>query len=304
MVGFFRRHSIAITAFMLFLVSLQLMSLSVANRALPRSGGRWLANISAPAEKGYHELAQLLQYFWQHYFYLIHIEEERDDLVARIKELESRNSRLTEYESENRRLKNLLRFSERSSLNGIVASVIARDSSNWISTITIDRGSDDGLREGLAVVDGNAIVGQTTAVGKKASKVLLLTDNTSAIDAIVQTSRAEGTIEGGANGAMLQLRYVLKLKEFAVSPGDRVIASGLDGVYPKGTLIGIVHTVDVTGGGLFQEIDVQPSVDIFRLENVLVLISENPPIDFSLPVEESVSSSSKNEKGASNEGGN
>lgn len=274
MADFLRRNSLFITATVLLIASFQLMSMSVANRQLPQVGSRMVADLLAPAEKGYHEIFESVRYIWSRYLYLVNIESERNDLVNRLKELEAHNSRLMEYESENKRLKSLLKFSERTGRNGVVAFVIGRDPSNWVKSITIDRGSLDGLRPGLAVVDGNAIVGQTISVGRTSSRVLLLTDNASAIDAIVQSSRAVGTAEGGGGRTDLRLRYVLKLKEFAVNPGDRVIASGLDGVYPKGGLIGVVNGVNPNSGGLFQDIQVEPSVDVFRLENVLVLIPE------------------------------
>ena len=111
-------------------------------------------------------------------------------------------------------------------------------------------------------------------MSRTTSKVLLLTDSASAIDAVVQRNRAVGTAEGGLGRTSLRLRYVLKLKEFLIEPGDRVIASGLDGVYPKGALIGVVSSANPNAGGLFQEIEMQPSVDVYRLESVLVLIPE------------------------------
>ena len=102
----------------------------------------------------------------------------------------------------------------------------------------------------------------------RTAKVMLLTDSTSSIDAIVQNSRAEGIVEG-VEGRKLELRYVIK--DFTVQTGDRVIASGLDGIFPKGTLIGVVTDVRRSSSGIFQQIDVQASVDLTRLENVLVL---------------------------------
>lgn len=274
MAEFLRRHSLLFTSIALLICSFQLMSLSVSNRAVPQYGARMVDTIFSPVEKGYHEVYQSTRYIWNHYFWLLDVETERNELMNRVKELEAHNSRLMEYDSENKRLRRILDFTDRSGYSGAVATVIGRDPSNWVKTITIDRGSADGLRAGLAVVDGNAIVGQTTAVGERSSRVLLLTDNSSAIDALAQSSRAVGTAEGGLGRSSLRLRYVLKLKEFQVNIGDRIIASGLDGVYPKGALIGVASKVNPQAAGLFQEIEVEPSVDVYRLENVLVLIPE------------------------------
>lgn len=271
---FFRRHSLNLTTVGLLIVTLQLMSMSVANRSVALGGAQIVNSVLSPVEKTYNELVQSARYLWNHYIYLMSVEEERVQLINRVKELEAHNSKLMEFEHENRRLRSLLHFSERTGMNGVVAFVIGRDPSNWVKSVTIDRGSVDGIRPGLAVVDGNAIVGQTTAVSRTSSKVLLLTDSASAIDAIVQRNRAVGTAEGGLGRTSLRLRYVLKLKEFQIEPGDRVISSGLDGVYPKGGLIGVVSSVNPSAGGLFQEVELQPSVDVYRLESVLVLIPE------------------------------
>ena len=264
------------------------MSASINNRALPQFGASFVSAVLAPLEKLHVEASQSLRYLWRHYLWLIDVETERNQLLERTKELEAHNSKLMEYESENKRLRKLLQFSEYSKQNGVVATVIGRDPSNWVKTITIDRGTDDGIRPGLAVVDGNAVVGQTIAASSHSAKVLLLTDNSSAIDAIVQSSRVSGIAEGGLQRNMLRLRYVEKSNEVVVQPGDRVIASGIDGVFPKGTLIGVVHQVDSQVPGMFQSIEVQPSVGLKRLENVLVILPEKSSNEaFEPPVESS-----------------
>ena len=274
MTEFLRRHSLFITAAALLACSVQLMSLSISNRALAHSGARFVDAALAPFEKGYFELSQSGKYIWNHYFYLLRVESERNELFTRVRELEAHNSRLLEYEGENKRLRKILNFSDLSGYNGVVASVIGRDPSNWVKSITIDRGTADGLRPGLAVVDGNAIVGQTTSVGENTSRVLLLTDNNSAIDALAQNSRAAGTAEGGLGRASLRLRYVLKVKEFQVDIGERIVASGMDGVFPKGALIGVASKVNPVTSGLFQSIEIEPSVDVYRLESVMVILPE------------------------------
>lgn len=264
-----RRQKLLLTVLGLVLLAGQLMSSSIDNDKLPRMGSVVISAVLSPLEVIHHELTLSVRRVWQHYIWLQGVEEERNSLSVRMKEIEAQNSKLIEFEEENRRLKDLLNFRERTSSNGVLATIVGRDPSNWVKTVTINRGTEDGLRPGLAVVDGNAVVGQTISVNQYSAKILLLSDNTSAIDAIVQNSRAQGTVEG-AFEKKLFLRYVLR--EYPVSPGDRVVASGLDGVYPKGTLIGVVTTVEPANNGLFQNIELQPSTDLNRLETVLVLL--------------------------------
>ncbi len=271
MADFLRRHSVSLVSILLIIVSFQLMSLSIRDRSLPEFGSRFLASLLAPVQSLHHASFETVGYYWQHYLWLIDVEEERAGLAERIKALEAKNSRLIEYETENKRLRNLLKFPERKNVLRIAASVIGRDPSNWVRSVTIDRGWEDGLMDGLAVVDGNAVVGQTIAVSRRTAKILLLTDRNSAIAAIEQSSRAPGVVEGTSE-EVLKLRYLEK--DFEVHPGQRVIASGVDGIYPKGVLLGVITKVGLDPGGLFQDIEVVPSVDLKRLESVLVLIPE------------------------------
>ncbi len=270
MTEFFRRHSLVLTSIILLICSFQLMSISVANRAFPRTGGRLVKAVLTPIETTHHELTETVRQSWNDYIALQGVAVERNELAQRVKALEAQNSRLAELESENERLRGLLSFTDSTGLTGIAATIIGRDSSNWIRSITIDRGSDHGLRPGLPVVDGRGIVGQTTVVTANSSKVLLLTDSGSAVASLIQGNRAQGIAEG-ALGKKLALRYVLK--EYKVQVGDRVVASGLDGVFPKGTLVGVITQIPPESPGLFHSIEMESSVDFNRLETVLVVTS-------------------------------
>lgn len=272
MVEFFRRHALFVASTGLLIVSFQLASISVNDRSFAQSGGRLVSGLLAPVEMVYHEFSESTKYIWTHYVWLRGVEQERNELRERVKELEAQNSRLLEFQRENERLRQLVSFSEKTGYYGVAASVIGRDPSNWVRTIAIDRGADDGIRPGMPVVDGNGLVGQTTVVNSSSARVLLITDSSSAVDSIMQTSRATGIVEGGLTGELLRMRYVDKLQAIPLQTGERVITSGLDGVFPKGIVIGVVQRVDPSVSGMFQLVEVQPTVDMNRLENVMVLI--------------------------------
>ncbi|MCB0343883.1 MAG: rod shape-determining protein MreC [Bdellovibrionales bacterium] len=271
MADFIRRHSLFLTALGLIAASFQLMSASIDNTSLPRLGGTVLHTALAPVQEVHHKSLSSVKDVWHQYLWLVGVQAERDELTRRLKLLEAQNSRLLEYEHENNRLRKLLFFKRGTGFEGVTGTVIGSDPSHWERTITVDKGSELSVKEEMPVVDGEAIVGQTTVVASGSSKVLLITDKSSAIDAIVQRSRATGVVEGTGSDT-LRLRYVLK--EMSVQPGDRVIASGLGGIYPKGTLIGVVVDVKTPNSGLFHEVLVKPSVDLRRLENVLIITSE------------------------------
>ena len=152
------------------------------------------------------------------------------------------------------------------------AELIGRDPSPWFKTIIIDKGKADGIEKGFAVVVPEGIVGQIVHVSYHYSKVLLIIDSNSAVDALVQKTRARGVVKGEPTGLCF-FDYVLRKHEINV--GDTVVSSGLDGVYPKGLRIGHVSEVVRRKSDIFQEITVIPFVDFETLEEVLIIT--NPP---------------------------
>ena len=273
MIAFYKNKTLVFSSAVLFLGAVQLTNLSVRKPEIARVGGKAIAAVMFPFERGFHEISASAEHIWYRYIWLVGLQEEVEGLRERLRSLESLNSRYVEYRHENSRLKELVNFSEASGHRGVAATVVSRNSSNWVNTLTIDKGSSHGVRPGLAVIDGNAVVGQTTVVSARSSKVLLLSDPASAIDAIVQSSRLSGIVEGGSDGK-LRLRYVEQTPRDKVHPGDRIVASGLDGVFPKGVAVGVVHDVSSGSSALFQEIFIEPSTVLNRLETVLVLVPE------------------------------
>ena len=126
----------------------------------------------------------------------------------------------------------------------------------------------------MAVISPEGVVGQILKASPDYATVLLVTDYNSAIDAIVQRTRAKGIVEG-KEGNRCQLKYLLRTED--VEPGDIVITSGLDGKFPKGLMIGEIQKVDKRHLGVFQYAELIPKVDLDRLEEVLVIT------EFSIP---------------------
>lgn len=261
----------SLTAAGLLLLSYYLVSFSRSSLSVAHVGTRVVDTIFLPLQRSYVAVTNELRRTWEGYIWLIGVAGERDELLSRLKELEAKNSQLIELESENIRLRALLKLTEENRWEGVSAVVIGRDHSNWVREVTLNKGSSAGIRPGLPVMDGHAVVGQVITVAANSSRVLLITDSSSAVDAIVQSCRASGVVEGGLGSSTTVLRYIMKSKDYLVRIGDRVIASGLDGVYPKGALVGVVKKVDANSSGMYQYIEIQPSADVERLENVVVL---------------------------------
>jgi len=271
-VDFLKRNILPIVASLLIFTSFRLTAASLEKGSpLPSLGANLIGRVIAPAENVRYSVGKFISDTWNHYINLLSIEDERADLMRRNKELEARIAKLTEFEYENARLRELLNFGKTSGFKSIGASVIGRNSSSWAKTATLDKGKKHGIKQGYPVVDGHAIVGQVIATTPSTSTVLLLTDGTSGIDAVIQNNRATGIVEGTGT-YRLSMRYVVKSS--VVQPGDKVVTSGFDGIYPKGKLIGTVVRVE-DAPDMFKRIEVEPGMDLHRLEEVLVLVPEN-----------------------------
>lgn len=220
--------------------------------------------IQAGLDRGIGGVADL----WGHYLYLVDTVEDNRRLVKENRTLRAVLTESDEVRLENKRLRRLLEFKETQEIETLPARVIAEDASSWFRTVTIDKGSEQGVIEGLPVVVAEGVVGRVVRSSPRYSRVLLVTDASSAVASLLQTNRARGVCRG--QGEQLVFDFVLRQEEVKV--GDRVVTSGMGGVFPKGLVIGHVRSVDRQEYGLFQMIEVAPSVDFSHLEEVLVLL--------------------------------
>lgn len=197
-------------------------------------------------------------------------EETLTDLKNENAELKAEVSRLSEYEQQASTLTDLLSIKNTYNLTSTAASVIASSTDSWSSTITIDKGSSSGFAVGMPVSSSTGIIGQICEVSLTTSTVRLITDENSGVSAMVQSSRAQGSLVGSADGT---LRLTLVRTDQQVAVGDTIVTSGLGGVYPRGLPLGTVSNITKTNGALYYEITVEPLSSIRSLEQVLVITS-------------------------------
>ncbi len=266
------RTRVAVTAFSLLCVSLLLTAYSSKNREFSRIGVYLVSEALAPAQTVLFFTHESVESVWERYLWLVTVQDENRELRTRLEEIEGDVALLYEFRAENERLRELLEFRQSWSLTGVVGAVIGYDPSGWVKGIVVNKGASDGIRTGMAVVHARGVVGQVVAVSASVSRVLLISDHSSGVDAVVQGSRARGVVEGAGSG-MSELRYVNR--EFNVKAGELVLTSGMDGVFPKGLVIGAVTQVQTSNPGLFQTVEVRPAVDFARLEEVLVLTNDS-----------------------------
>lgn len=192
------------------------------------------------------------------------------DLDTENRRLRADLAELVELRQENQRLRRLLGFVEAAEKRTVAARVIAEDASSWFRTIDIDRGSADGVTEGLPVVNDAGLIGRVVRSTPHSARILLITDASSAVAVLVQDQRIRGVCRG--QGGALALDFALVQDEIQV--GDGVITSGLGGIFPKGLVVGFVRSVHREQFGLFQTVEVEPVVDFAHLEEVLVLLGD------------------------------
>jgi rod shape-determining protein MreC len=197
-----------------------------------------------------------------------------DELEARVAELEAQLVDYEELQAEYRVLSALLDYARRSPENRYVtADVIGRDESPFLQFIILDQGSNADLAADMPVVTSQGLVGQIVEVTATAAKVLLITDQTSAVNARIQESRAEGVVIGTITG---DLRMQFIPLDAEVKPGDLVMTSGVGGRFPPDLLIGQISSVRRRTQDIFQEADVVSLNDFGAIETVLVLTNFAP----------------------------
>jgi rod shape-determining protein MreC len=171
------------------------------------------------------------------------------------------------------RLREMLDLRAALPLETVAAEVAARDGVPWFRTLTLDKGRDAGIALNAAVLSPTGVMGRVVALGRRASRVQLLLDRESGVGALIERTRVTGIVSGqawlGDEGKTdLVMKYVSSLADVVV--GDRVLTSGVDGIYPKGLVIGRVRLVGVPAG-LFKEVTVTPSAQFDNIETVLVV---------------------------------
>ena len=210
------------------------------------------------------------QGFWGNYIGLRGVKAENDALKKRLGELEVQLQQERALASRSQRLQALMDLKSQAAMPTLAAEVIAGNPDPVMRTITIDRGSADGVQADMAVIAPGGVVGRVIGpVARHAARVQLLIDRNAAAGALIERTRSGGMVVGAEANPPLRMDLVSNLAD--VQQGDLVVASGVDGIFPKGYAIGKVEKVE-RGTGLYYTIAVRPSVDFSGLEEVLVVL--------------------------------
>ena len=266
---FLRKYRMYIGGGIILLAAFIFFSLNLGHKEHANAFERGAMNLMAPLYGVAAGMNRLVSDIWTDYVDLLGVRKENKKLKENISILNSRLLAANEAVLASERLQKLLQLKSSFHAPALAASMIGEDGSPWFKTIVIDRGSVDGLREGLPVVATDGVVGQLVKVAAGSSRVLLLTDNASGIAALVQRSRARGIVKGTGDG---RCSLEFTLHEEDVKVGDTIITSGIGGIFPKGLPIGEVAMIKKGEHGIFQTVEIRPMVNISKLEEVLVIL--------------------------------
>lgn len=215
------------------------------------------------------------------YLFLLNTRQENLRLLSENRKLLGTIVNLRETQQENLRLRKLLEFKEVNYLDAVVARVIAKDVSSEFRSLRLNRGENSGIKKDMPVLNSEGIVGRVLRTTKETADVVTILDLLSAVDAIVKRSRARGIVQGMTD-EVCQLKFALRTDD--IKRGDVLITSGLGGIFPKGIPVGSVSKVNRLPYGITQAVEVRPSVNFSKVEEVLIIRGKlSTPIHISAP---------------------
>jgi rod shape-determining protein MreC len=263
------------------LVLLTLISMLADRRVLANLGrergfGGALLEVMVPVQKVLLWPFDFTRDTWSRYVSLVGLKQENERLRARLAELEEQNLQYAEAIVASGHLQEIAEMRAGFDVPLHSAQVVGHDVSPWFRSVLIDRGRAHEVRSGMPVVTDRGLVGLVTATSRHAARVMLLLDRQSAVDGMVQRSRARGIVRGTGTG---QLEFTFMVRGDDVQVGDLVITSGVGGAHPKGIRVGQVAEVRSDETQLLHTAMLQPAVDFGRLEQVFVMLHRGPTMD-------------------------
>ena len=266
--GFVHRYRVVLSCGFFLVLSLFLAAVNLRAPYRVDPVGVLLLEVMHPFQLGATALSQRAERLWDGYLALWSLRQENVELRRRLETLQGISQRAVELDLANRRLGKLLALRDELGVAAVAARVVGRSPTAWVHTVVLDKGERHGISKGMAVLTPEGAVGQVVSVSAHAAQVLLISDPNSGVDALVQRTRARGIVAGTIEGGCL-LKYIQRGDD--VAAGDTVITSGLDGIFPKGQLIGTVARVGKKDSRIFQDVEVILSAELAKVEEVLVV---------------------------------
>jgi rod shape-determining protein MreC len=228
-----------------------------------------VTEVISPVQEGLASSKKSLTFLWENYLLIVNTSKENNVLKKQISRLESDLTTMEEVRKENLRLKRLLSYSDEMSHQRVMAQVVGWDSANEFKVIRLNKGKNHGIKVMAPVITDHGLVGYVYRVTDNYSDVLTILDQNNRVDVMIERTRTHGIVEGVFN-FKCALKYIMRNEPVEV--GDKLITAGVGGIYPKGIKVGMITDVTKENFGMTLSIEVIPSVDFDKLEEVLVLI--------------------------------
>ena len=274
--SFLWRNRVLLTSGVLLILSLHLISTGVHPGDLAAAPQSAVLELIRPVDAAFTRLGEGGSSIVADYVDLLHVRDENARLRDELTRVKSDQAHMAELEVENQHLGELLELKNALGASAVAAIVIGSDAAGISRTLILGSGTDEGLRPGMAVLANQGVVGKIITVSPHASRVLLIDDHNSALDGFDQRTRARGIVAGLVDDGLI-LKYADRSQDVRI--GDTIVTSGLDGIFPRGLLVGTIQSVHREGPGLFLGVRITPAVDYRELEQVLIVTQPPPHLD-------------------------
>ncbi len=234
---------------------------------------RSVMTLFSPVPRSVNEVGQRILDVYHGYLDMRREVAENVRLRRQVAELTTENLALRRSSGDLSRMRSILSYSEQYTMPTVLGEIIMLDTAGRFKSAVIDRGADHGVQVNDVVVHPSGLLGRVILTTKDMAKIQVLVDKSFSAGVLVERSRRQGVIRGGDAG-LLRLQYMPNMSDVVV--GDTIVTAGIDGVFPKGIVVGKVVRVD-EGSDLFRRVEVQPAVDLGSIEEVLILHTRKIP---------------------------
>ena len=257
----------------LIILALPLMSINMEQK---NNDEQWLVQpfqlLASSVEEVFFAFSSGVKETTALYVNLIDIKKDSARLHLHNQELLTRLQSMEELSHENNRLRQLLDFKQSTKMELRAAQIIGRDLLTDHNTVTINKGEEDGLKAGMAVITTQGVLGYVYKTMRFSAHVMLVTDRYAVVDGVIQRTRSHAIVEGKSAGACV-LKYVENAED--VKEGDLIVTGGLDNIFPKGFPIAVVESVERKTYSVSLKIDLRPVVDPYKVEEVFIVFNAN-----------------------------
>lgn len=267
------RERVVFVMISLLVLQLVLLSLQIESPSGSLLFKTWVLAAQAPVIALTSRVTGGIRNTWRNYIWTVGARAENERLHEAVRQLWMLNNAYEQVKEENLRLHRLLSLSESIPFETVGARVVARAPGFLSNVVYVDRGLEDGVQIDMPVLSGDRIAGRTIVVSRHQSQVQLISNPDASMGAMLEQTRTPGVLRGSGD-LLMELDYVGNTEQ--VNVGDVVLSSGLDGIFPKGLVIGKVAD-SRRGNGVFRAIKVEPGADLIRLEELTILVGGFKP---------------------------